>query len=189
MKFNYKLITFTLLLVVVTTLSKLFFSTKLEWSGFSPVIAIALFAGMMVKDKSASFLLPLVSLFISDLAIEGLFRMKLFPFEGLYTYQLLNYTILLFTTLLGWVLKGKNYTSIIGCAVAAPSLFFVLSNFALWATPAQTMYTKDFTGLANCFTAALPFYGHSLVATFVFLPAFLFAFNAITKREKGLLLA
>jgi hypothetical protein len=189
MKFNYKLVSFTLLLVVVTTLSKLFLSTKLAWSGFSPVIAVALFAGMMVKDKSASFILPLLSLFISDLAIEVLFRMKLFPFEGLYTYQLLNYTILLFTTLLGWALKGKSYTSIIGGAVAAPTLFFILSNFALWATPAQTMYTKDVSGLANCFTAALPFYGHSLVATLFFLPVFAFAYNAITKREKGLLLA
>lgn len=188
MKFNYKLVTFTLLLVVVTTLSKLFFSTKLAWSGFSPVIAIALFAGMMVKDKSTSFILPLLSLFISDMVIEILFQVKLFPYQGLYTYQLLNYTILLLTTLLGWALKGKNYSSIIGGAIAAPTLFFVLSNFALWATPAQTMYTKDVSGLANCFTAALPFYEHSLVATLFFLPVIAFAYNAITKREKGLLL-
>ena len=189
MKFNYKLVSFTLLLVVITTLSKLFFSTNLSWSGFSPVIAIALFAGMIVKDKSVSFLLPLASLFISDLAIEVLFKLKLFPYEGLYTYQLLNYAILLFTTLLGWALKGKSYISIIGCAVAAPTLFFILSNFALWANPAQTMYPKNANGLITCFTEALPFYGHSLVATFVFLPVFIFSYNFITKKEGGLLLA
>ena len=189
MKYNYKLVTFTLLLVVITTLSKLFFSTKLSMSGFSPVIAIALFAGMMVKDKSVSFLLPLISLFMSDLVIEVLFKFKLFPYEGLYSYQILNYAILLVTTLLGWALKGKSYTRLSAGAIAAPTLFFILSNFSLWLTPSQTMYAKDASGLVTCFIAALPFYGHSLVATLIFLPVLLFSFNVITKRETGLLLA
>jgi hypothetical protein len=193
MKFNYKLFAFTLLLVIVTTLSKLFFSTRLSWSGFSPVIAIALFAGIMVKDKSASFLLPLASLFISDLIIEVLFRFKLFPFEGLYKYQLLNYSILLIATLLGWALKGRNFTRIAVGALAAPTLFFLLSNFSIWVTSSETgigvNYTKDFSGLVTCLAAGLPFYGHSLSATIIFLPVFLFSYNYITKKKTGLLLA
>ena len=188
MKFNYKLLLFTLVLVIVTTLSKLFFSTRLSWSGFSPVIAIALFAGMMVKDKSASFLLPLASLFISDLIVEVLFRFKLFPFEGLYKYQLLNYSILLITTLLGWALKGRNYTRISVGALAAPTLFFFLSNFSIWVTSDVITYTKDFSGFVTCLTAGLPFYSHSLSATIVFLPVLLFSHNYITKSETGLLL-
>ena len=189
MKFNYKLVSFTLLLVIITTLSKLYFSTKMAWSGFSPVIAIALFAGMMVKDKSASFLLPLAALFISDVMIEVMFRFKLFPFEGLYKYQLLNYSILLITTLLGWALKGKNYSRLAIGAFSAPTLFFLLSNLSVWATSDGIFYTKDFKGLTACLTAGLPFYGHSLVATFIFLPVFLLSYNYITKKETGLLLA
>ena len=189
MKFNYKLVTFTLLLVIITTLSKLFFSTKMAWSGFSPIIAISLFAGMMVKDKTASFLLPLASLFISDVIIEVLFRFKLFPFEGLYKYQLLNYSILLITTLLGWALKGRNYSRLAIGAFSAPTLFFLLSNGSVWATSDGVLYTKDFSGLVACLTAGLPFYGHSLAATFIFLPVFIFSYNYITKKETGLLLA
>ncbi len=187
MKFNYKLLLFTALLIFVTVLSKLYFSTKIEWSGFSPIIAIALLAGMIVKDKSASFLLPLASLFISDLIIEVLFRFKLFPFAGLYGYQLLNYSLLLITTLLGWMIKRNKISRIIGGAVIAPTLFFVLSNLTVWAT--ATFYTKDFNGLKECYVAALPFYLHSLIATFVFLPVFLFSYNYITKNERRLLLA
>jgi len=189
MKFNYKLLAFTLLLVIVTTLSKLVFSTRLSWSGFSPIIAIALFAGMIVKDKSASFLLPLASLFVSDLIVEVLFRFKLFPFEGLYKYQLLNYSFLLITTLLGWALKGTKYTRILLGSIAAPTLFFLLSNFSVWVTSAGTYYSNDFNGLVTCLAAGLPFYGHSLVATIIFLPVFLFSYNYITKKETGLLLA
>ena len=189
MKVNYKLIAFTSLLVATATLAKLFFSTKLEWSGFSPIIAIALFSGMMLKDKSASFLLPLTSLFISDLIIEVLFKLQLFPFAGLYSYQILNYSLLLFTTLLGWVLKGKSYSSILGGIVMAPTLFFILSNLTVWLSPSQTMYTKDFAGLSTCYVAAMPFYIHSLEATLIFLPEFLFAYNYIVEKKRSLLMA
>ena len=187
MKFNYKLTLFTTLLVVVTVLSKLFFSTKLEFSGFSPVIAIALFAGMIIKDKSVSFLMPLLSLFISDVIIEVLFRFNLFPYAGLYGYQLLNYSLLLLTTLLGWALKGHKLGSVFIGILVAPTLFFVLSNFTVWMT--ASFYTKDFSGLVSCFVAALPFYSHSLAATFIFLPVFLYSYNYIVRKQGKLLLA
>lgn len=187
MKFNYKLILFTSLLVVVAVFSKLYFSTRLEWSGFSPIMAIALLAGMIIKDKSASFLLPLASLFISDVIIEVLFRFKLFPYEGFYGYQLLNYALLLVTTLVGWLVKGNKMSRVIGGAFIAPTLFYIFSNLTVWFS--ASFYTKDFNGLTECYVAALPFYLHSLIATFVFLPAFLFSFNYLTKSEKSLLLA
>ena len=159
MKLNFKFISVTFILVLITTLSKLYFSTKLSWSGFSPIIAIALFAGMMVKDKSASFIMPLLSLFISDLIIEALYQFKLFPFQGLYGYQILNYTLLLFSTLIGFILKGKSYKALLGGAFAAPTLFFILSNFSLWVTQ-NNMYTHSFNGLLTCYIAAITFYAH-----------------------------
>ena len=187
MRLNYKLFLFTVLLVVVSVFSKLYFSTKLEWSGFSPIIAIALFAGMIVKDKTASFLLPLASLFISDVIIEVLFRCNLFPFQGFYGFQLLNYALLLVTTLIGWMLEGNKVNRIITGAIVAPTLFFILSNLTVWIS--ASFYTKDITGFVECYLAALPFYLHSLAATFVFLPAFLFSFNYLVKKEKTILIA
>ena len=187
MKLNYKLILFTALLVVAAVFSKLYFSTKLEWSGFSPIMAIALLAGMIIKDKSASFLLPLASLFISDIIIEVLFRFKLFPYEGFYGYQLLNYALLLVTTLVGWLMKGNKMSRVIGGAIIAPTLFFALSNLTVWFS--ASFYTKDLNGLTECYVAALPFYLHSLIATFVFLLVFLFSYNYITKSERKLLVA
>ncbi|MFP5040072.1 DUF6580 family putative transport protein [Parasediminibacterium sp. JCM 36343] len=188
MKLNYRLFTFTVILIAITTLSKLFFSPKLAWSGFSPVIAIALFSGMMVKDKSTSFLLPLLALFISDLIIEVLFRVHLFPFAGLYTYQLLNYSLLLITTLLGWALKGKTYTNVFIGAIAAPTLFFLLSNFSVWVS-AQLTYSRDINGLVACIVNGLPFYKHSVAATLIYLPSFLLLYNGLIKKQSGLIIA
>ena len=187
MKLNYKATMFTVLLVVITVFSKLIFSTKIEWSGFSPVISIALFAGMIVKDKSISFILPLVSLFLGDVVIEVLFRFKLFPYEGFYGYQLLNYSLLLLTTLLGWALKGNKVGRIVIGALVAPTLFFLLSNLTVWIT--STFYVKDFGGLITCYAEGLPFYYHSIISTVAFLPVFLFSYNYIFKKESSLLLA
>src|SRR5690349_11189161 len=98
MKTNRRLLIFTLVLVAVTTLCKFFFGPELSWSGFSPVIAISLFSGMLINDKSRSFFLPLIAVFASDMIIEVLFSFGLFPYSGFYTWQLFNYALLLAVT-------------------------------------------------------------------------------------------
>src|SRR5258705_13608797 len=64
MKINGRLIVFTLILIALQTTCKLLFAPRLEWSGFSPFIAIALFSGFVMKERNISFVLPLLALFI-----------------------------------------------------------------------------------------------------------------------------
>src|SRR5688572_19740280 len=132
MKFNGRLIIFALLLVALTTACKYFFGPDLAWSGFSPVIAIALFSGFIIKQKDLSFLLPLMALFLSDLVIHIIYTQGLFDYAGFYSGQWKNYLILLASTLLGWALKGRSYSSLAFGAIAAPTLFFLISNFGVW---------------------------------------------------------
>ncbi|MBK8953339.1 MAG: hypothetical protein IPM85_14800 [Chitinophagaceae bacterium] len=107
MKFSRKLIVFTLLLVVLTAACKYFFGPDINWSGFSPVIAIALFSGFIVKEKNASFLLPLLALFISDAVIQLLYTQDLFKYPGFYDGQWKNYLVLLSCTLIGVAFKEE----------------------------------------------------------------------------------
>lgn len=189
MKAKSRIILFTLLLVAVATISKLLFAAKLEWSGFSPIIAIALFSGMIVKDKSKSFLYPLMALFISDVVIELLYRMDLFPFAGLYKYQWLNYSFLLLTTLIGWALQGKNYGRILAGVFAGPTLFFLISNTVVWAGHGGYQRPMNFSGYLLCLEDGLPFYKHALVATLIYLPVSIVAYNLIVKRISAFTLA
>lgn len=188
MKINGRFILFTLVLVIMATACKFFFGPDLNWSGFSPVIAIALFSGFIIKQKDMSFLLPLLALFVSDAVIQFLYSQDLFPYAGFYGGQWKNYTILLVSTLIGWKLKGKSYTSLLMGAVAAPTVFFLLSNFSVWMGSHIT-YTKDFSGLMTCYAAALPFYKNALIATLVFLPAILFMYNYMTRQKLQLTVA
>jgi hypothetical protein len=165
------------------------FAAKLEWSGFSPFIAIALFSGFIVKERNMSFLLPLLALFISDAIIHLLYINGQFDFAGFYPGQWKNYVLLLAVTLIGWMLKGRNYTSLAVGAVAAPTLFFLVSNFMVWQATTEAVYAKSFSGLMTCYDKALPFYNNSLAATLVFLPVILVLYNYLTRNKTELKLA
>lgn len=184
-----RLIIFTLILVAITTACKFFFGPDLDWSGFSPVIAIALFAGFIIKQKDMSFLLPLMALFISDAVIQFLYTQDLFPYAGFYTGQWKNYLLLLSASLIGWLLKGRSYGTVTAGAIAAPTLYFLISNFMVWQVNTEAVYAKSFDGLLTCYTAALPFYRNSLVATLLFLPVILFLYNYMTRNKVELKLA
>jgi len=188
MKINGRLVVFTLILIALATACKFFFGPNLDWSGFSPVIAIALFSGFIIKQRDLSFMLPLLALFISDLLIQGLYEVNLFPYAGFYSGQWKNYLILMSATLIGLLLKGRNTSSLIIGAIAAPTVFFLISNFSVWAG-AQVSYPKDFNGLMTCYAAGLPFYKNALLSTIVFLPVILFTYNYMTKHKPQLTLA
>ncbi|MBS1760433.1 MAG: hypothetical protein JST23_09945 [Bacteroidetes bacterium] len=187
MKTNTRLVLFTLILVAIQTVCKYLFADKIEWSGFSPFIAIALFSGFIVKEKNMSFLLPLLALVISDVIIQMLYVNGLFTFAGFYSGMWKNYVLLLAIVSIGWMLKGRSYGSVLVGAVAAPVLYFLISNFLVWAE--GTMYPKTFSGLMTCYEYALPFFRNSLIATLIFVPMIIAAYNTLTKSKTAFRLA
>ena len=186
MKLNGKAILFVIILIVFTTICKYFFGPEPGWSGFSPVIAIALFSGFILKERDKSFILPLLALFISDVVIHILYTWGLFEYPGFYSGQWKNYLILLTATLIGWLLKGRSHTSLLAGAITAPTVFFLLSNLGVWLATTEATYSKDFSGLLACYAAGLPFYKNALIATLVCLPGILLLYNYLT-RNKGVL--
>lgn len=188
-KFNTKLILFSLALVAVTTLVKYFLGPDLDWSGFSPVIAIALFAGMIIPERRQSFIIPLMALLLSDVIIHILYLQGAFPYAGFYEGQWVNYLLLLLMTGLGWWLKGRRTVNLLIAAVAAPTVYFLLSNFAVWTGGDGTYYSQNFDGLMTCYTLALPFYKNTLLATVLFLPVILLSYNLVVKNRTVLTLS
>lgn len=187
MNLNTRSILFAFVLVITTTIVKFVCAPVLGLSGFTTIIAVALFGGMSTKDKNASFLLPLIALLVSDVIIEMLYQLNLFAFKGFYKHQFLNYGLLLITTLIGWSIKGKKAISVLAASFIAPTVFFLLSNFSVWFF-STTMYTKDFSGLMLCYEMGLPFYRNAIVSTMLFVPAIIFTYNVIMNRKKNIVL-
>jgi hypothetical protein len=69
---------------------------------------------------------------------------------------------------IGMQLRDSNSPLRIGGASLLSSLtFFVVSNFAVWASY-HTLYPATLQGLWNCYLAAIPFFRHTLTADLVF---------------------
>lgn len=189
MKLNGRMILFTLLLAAIATACKYFFGPDIAWSGFSPVIAIALFAGFILRKKDASFILPLLALFISDAVMQLLYKTGNFDYPGFYGGQWKNYLLILSATVIGWLMNGKKYTGIIAGGLIAPTVYFLLSNYMVWQDTSEAVYARSFSGLLDCYERALPFYKNSLAAMLVFLPLILVCYNYMTRNKAELKLA
>jgi len=73
---------------------------------------------------------------------------------------------------LGMLLRNTNNPLRIGGTSLLSSLiFFVVSNFAVWASY-RTLYPATLQGLTNCYAAAVPFFRHTLAADLVFTAIF-----------------
>src|SRR5688572_4469998 len=125
MKFDKSLWVAFGLLIIVGSVSRLF--------GFAPQIAMAIFGGAMIKDKKLAFVVPMISMLLSDVLMEVLFINGYFPYGGFYAGQITNYVLLASLTLFGFMAKGGNVPRIATAAVAAPTTYFLISNFIVWA--------------------------------------------------------
>lgn len=166
MKLNRSLI---VSLVLTILLSALYRAMPNRPWGFAPQFAIALFAGaIFVKDKKWAFALPLVSMFISDLLYQALYNNGLTEIPGFYKGQWVNYLLFTSLTIFGFFVRSQKPLQILGASLAAPTTFFLISNFMVWTGGGGWNRPKTLEGLMMCYTDALPFYANSLMATAIF---------------------
>ena len=138
---------------------------------FAPVGALSLFAGARLRGWRA-YALPLALMAVTDPLVGGYSTTT--PF--VYAAFLINV----------WVgsrfLRGTENPLRIGSAAAIGSLqFFLISNFGMWLTYPAT-YAHTLSGLAACYTAAIPFYGRTLAADLTY-SAVLFGLHAWLSRR------
>lgn len=122
---------------------------------FSPIAALALFAGAQFTDKRSAFLVPLAAMFLADLVL------------GLHALIPVIYGCFALIVCLGfWLRRQRSAGRIAVTALTGSILFFIFTNFAVWA--GAGMYPKTLAGLAECFVAALPFFQNTLAGDLIF---------------------
>ena len=180
MKLSKQTIIFFSILVAVSTLVKVLCAPQINLSGFTAVIAVSLFAGLNIQDKKLAFLLPLITLFVTDVLLQILHAVNVFPYAGFYSGQITNYVLFILLTLVGIAFRNYKTAGIVAAAFIGPTVFFLLSNFVVWKTQAGIMgYNTDISGLWQSYNLGLPFYRNSLISTFIFLPAFIASYNRL----------
>ena len=153
--------------------------------GFAPQIAMALFAGSVIRDKRFAFLFPILSLFISDLLYQFLYAQGLTTIKGFYSGQISNYILIASITIIGFFINKNKVGQIFAGSLAGALYFFLISNFMVWAGGGWDInnqpYPGSFSGLLLCYTEALPFFKWSVVSTLLFNAVFFGSFYLLGK--------
>lgn len=165
MKFSKQTLIPILLLIIIAALYRAI--PGRPW-GFAPQFAMAVFGGAMIKDRKLAFLLPIASLLISDLLYELLYTYGFTEIKGFYEGMVENYLIFGSLTIIGFFVQPNKVSSITGGLLAAPTVFFIVSNLLTWVGNGGFQRPKTFSGLIQAYIDGIPFYGNSLVATAVF---------------------
>jgi hypothetical protein len=126
--------------------------------GFAPQMAMALFGGAVIRDKRFAVLLPLLSLLISDTLYEVLYANGLSTIQGFYEGQWLTYLLFVGITFFGMLMKKISFKNVIGFTISGSLIFFLISNFGVWAANAGLQRPKTFDGLMLCYGDAIAFY-------------------------------
>jgi hypothetical protein len=135
---------------------------------FAPVGGMSLYAGARLRGWQA-FALPLLLMAVTD------------PLLGGYSFATpFIYLSFLISVWIGRRLQATESPLRIGAAcLVCSAQFFLITNFGAWL---GHMYPHTLSGLALCFTAAIPFFGRTLAADLLY-SGVLFGLHAWLSRS------
>ena len=138
--------------------------------GFAPQLAVAVFSGaMFAGNRKMAFLLPILSMLISDTLFQVLYTLHYTSISGFYGYdQIVNYLMIASLAIVGFTAQNFKLKNILTANISAPILFFLASNFFVWLTFGGYHHPQNFAGLMACYADGLPFFWNSLSSTVVF---------------------
>ena len=134
-----------------------------EWiPNVTAVGALALYAGGRLRWWLA-WLPPIAVMAVSDLVLQA---------RGKPSFYLSVYACFLLDVLVGRALARGSSPMRIGLAGFVGALqFFLITNFVEWlkpSNPAVLLYPHTLAGLEECYIAALPFFGYTLLGNLAF---------------------
>ncbi len=124
---------------------------------FTPMAAIALFAGFIFVKRYMSIVAVVAAMLLTDYFAFGYLSPDWFASKSM----VVVYLALLFPIVFrGFLQKKMGVMRIAGAALASSTVFFVATNFSVWAF--SPMYEKTFAGLLLCYTTAIPFFQNTI---------------------------
>ena len=133
-----------------------------HYPNFTAIGAISLFGAAFSGRRSVAIVIPYLVMLLSDMILNNIIYASIYPedfksFIFLYRGALWSYAAFGIIVMFGYSLfrNGVNLTKVIFGGLGASTIFFLLSNFGVWATTGA--YPVNFSGLMACYVAGLPF--------------------------------
>jgi hypothetical protein len=116
---------------------------------FTPIGAMALFSGAIIRDRRLAFLFPLLALLVGDV------------FLGFHRLTPIVYGSFLLSVLIGRLLQNRRTVPrLAGATLLGSVQFFLITNFGDWWL--LNSFPKSPAGLAACYLAGFPLFWHTL---------------------------
>lgn len=132
---------------------------------FAPIVAVTLFAGYLFNDYKKGLILAVLASFIGDIVISYIHQYSLFHDTFVFVYG--SYALIAF---LGTKMSANKFSwgKLATYGLVSSLLFFVITNLGVFLM--SNLYSKDLSGLVNCFVAAIPFYKYSFISDLLYIP-------------------
>lgn len=147
------------LLLLVAVLSRVL--PHPGWLNFTAVGGMLLYFG--ARRSWREMLAPMAALMATD------YFLTVYAYHYNFQWQFYAATWVWYGMALGLgriLLSSRTTVLRVGAgALLGPTSFFVVSNYAVWAT--GWMYPRSLAGLSACYVAAVPFYRNDLLSTAV----------------------
>ena len=145
-----------------------------HWPNFTPLAAMALFAGTWMKRRELAFAIPLAAMLISDI------------FLGFHQTMIAVYIGFALIVLVGFYLRRNvKVHTVIMASLASSVIFFVITNFAVWMS-GMVGYPMTAGGLVQCYVAAIPFFRNAILGDLLYNTIFFGSFYFATLRFPAL---
>lgn len=149
-------------------------------SNFGCMAALALLCGSLIRSPWGAAV-PVLVRVTSDVLIH--FKTG-FGFYASWPFDYAAYLLIFF--LVGRFVQPGQTARVLGGSVAAAALYFLISNFGVWA--ATDYYPHTAAGLLQCYTMGLPFASGTFVGNIVlgpvmFAAASLFGVSSVDWRR------
>ena len=149
------------LLIAVVSRLALAATPHPEWFNFTAVGAMLLYFG--ARRSWREMLAPLAVL----MTLDYFLTVSVYHYSFAWQNYLPTWAWYVAAMALGQILL-KSKTTVVRVAAGAllgPTSFFLLSNYAVWAS--GWIYPRTMGGLGACYAAAVPFYRNDLLSTTV----------------------
>jgi Family of unknown function (DUF6580) len=144
---------------------------------FTPIVAMLLLAACYMKPKY--LWAPIAALVASDFALNLWVYHTPGGLDQYYTWA--AWLAVLGLSLVALRNRNLGVARLAGTTVASSTLFFLISNFGVWA--AGGLYPHTWAGLATCFTLALPFFRSAALGDLVYVGAFFGLYALVQHRQ------
>ena len=128
----------------------------------------------VILGWQAALIVPIATMVISDFIIGN---------SSIFIFTWSSFALIGLSAMLLRKLNSKPKAQIlysIGFAAASSFLFFIVTNFGVWA---QGWYPATWAGLSDCFMSAIPFYRTMLIGNLILVPASITVWQLVKARQ------